>query len=427
MIRINRSRLIYTLIFILIMFDLDFFYLVNTAKLSIFGVTFLDAVFILHMAIFVITFILNKGFLLIKINKWNLFMICPFILAVLSAYAGTITYGQPFIKGFVSQREWLGCMVMFFPISTWLEKKYINLEGLKKTVYFSCIIMMFIYILQYFLGEHLVFTYTISSERYGEARYFFETAYLILLSGITIDNIVSLQKKNYEKKHVFGKVVFIATVFFVLAVVMKGRMLTISAVISLLLSLLLLKIGRTKKIILVFCLMIATTMFLFSDIASDAIGTLQGTSSENDTLSVRNAGREYYMDIWSDNTYSIIFGCGSPNLHWKYAQEVTNPYWKKGGSAKFYLIDNGIFGEIFIYGLCGLLWFIIGVVLSIRQSFRIYKCNAKVGYFMFIIADVIACVTLVPNCFGGIIVFPLYLAMIRQELLDEKEKQEENC
>ena len=418
MIKVNKSRLTYALIFILIALDLDCFYLVDTNSINLLGVSYLDAVFLFHVAIFCVSFILDKGYVRLHVNKWNVLMVIPLVLAILSAYAGTITYAQPFILGFVSQREWLGCMLMFFPISRWIDRKIVSLEGVKKTVFFACAIMLCVYGLQYVVGDYFTFTHTMSSERYGEARYYFETAYLVLMAGLAIDNIVGKTVNVKNRKFITCQVIFVLAVFFTVAVITKGRMLTISVAVTFLFCLLLVKMNRTKKIILCLGVLIVTIMFLSTEIAADVISTLQGTSVENDTLSVRSAGREYYMNYWMNHKYSILFGCGSPNLHWEVAQEITNPLWSTRGTARFYLVDNGIFGELFIYGLCGLGWFFCSIGLILKTALKLYRYTGKVGYFLFVLADLIACITLVPNQYGGIIVFPLYLAMLRYELVE---------
>lgn len=420
MITVNKSRLTYVLIFILIALDLDCFYLIDTNSINLFGVSYLDIVFLFHVAIFAVSFICDKGYILLHVNKWNVLMVMPIVLAVLSAYAGTITYAQPFILGFVSQREWLGCMLMFFPVSRWLDRKIVSLEGVKNTIFLACIVMLCVYGLQYVVGDYFIFTYTMSSERYGEARYYFETAYLVLMAGIAIDNIVKKPANVKNRKYTMWQALFIIAMFFTVAVIIKGRMLTISVAVTFLLCLLLLKMDRTKKIILCLGVLIVAIMFLSTDIASDAISTLQGTSVEYDTLSVRSAGREYYMQYWLSNKYSIFLGCGSPNLHWEVAQEITNPLWSTRGTARFFLVDNGIFGEIFIYGLCGLAWFLCSIALSLKTAIKVYRNTGKVGYFLFVLADLIACITLVPNQYGGIIVFPLYLAILRYEFVEVK-------
>lgn len=421
MIRINKERLMYALIFVLIAADLKCFYLIDVYTFRILGASYDDLLFLLHVMLFAITFLYDNAHKYLKVDKWNVFMTVPIVLTFLSAYAGIRTYGQPFFLGLVTQRSWIGCVLVFFVISSWLKRKIITVKGIKKTLFVACIAMLCIYVLQYVLGNFFIFTSVMTNERYGGIRFYFETAYLIIAAGFAIDNIIEAAGKKEKKKYILGQIFFIMMLFFTCAVINKGRMLTISVAAGFLFCVLLVKVNKTKKIILCFGVMIVAVFFLSTNIATDAINALQGVNVENDTLGVRNEGRIYYLQYWIDSIQSIIIGCGSPNYYnWQPAADIANPLWSAGGTARFYLVDNGIFGELFLYGLCGIAWFVGSIVISITAAIRVFKKKGKVGYFLLILADLLACITLVPNQFGNLIVFPLYLALLKFDFLEVK-------
>ena len=402
------------------MLDLDCFCLVNSAEASLFGVSYIDIVFILHILFVAVIWICSGRFLKISTKKINLFIYCTIVLACLSALMGTQTYAQSWLAGFVSQRQWFGCMLLFLPMSRLLETKQIDIYGLKKVLITVCVIFLFVCVLQYVLSDIITFTYGMVNERYEDVRYRFELAYLILMSGFAIDSLFEFKK---NKRGFIDAFVVFGT-FLMCMLITKGRMATISFVIAVVFCVTIRRTKKTSKIFTIGIVLVAIFAFFSTEIGNDIFNSLVGGELENNTMLVRNAGRAYYIKLWTENIYTIIFGCGSPNIHSTTAMAITNPLWQSTGEARFYLSDNGIFQGIYMYGILGIIWFVALMIYSLKNAIYVYKQTNKTGYIMFPIVDIVACITLVPKLFQGLIVMPIYLAMLQAEVKKLKMESE---
>lgn len=418
--KINQKSIYYIIIFIFCMLDLDCFYLVNSAEFSIFGVSYLDIVFLLHILFAVVIWIHSGGFLKLSTKKINLLFYCTVILACISAVVGTQTYGQSWMAGFVSQRQWVGCMLMFLPISRLLKTKQIDISGLKKILAAVCIVLVLVCALQYVLSDVITFTHGAVNERYEDVRYRFELAYLILMSGFAMDSLFEF-KRNMKG---FINVFIVLGTLLMCMVITKGRMATISFIIAAVFCVTIRKTKKMSKIYTIGALLVAMLAFFSTEIGRDILDLVFGVNMENNTMLVRDAGRVYYIDLWTENIYTIIFGCGSPNVHSATAMAITNPLWHSSGEARFYLSDNGIIQGIYIYGVLGIVWFVALLGYSFKNATYVYKTTNKIGYIMFPLVDIIACITLVPNLFQGLIVMPIYLAMLQAEVRKLKMESE---
>lgn len=420
--KIRKIDRYYYLIFISCMLDLNCFYLIDADRFNIFGVTYLDLVLFFHVAIIGITVLEKLKTRRFIIAIGSLLMIIPIFLAFTSAYAGTRTYGQSFLQGLVSQRQWLGCILMFFPIAQWLDDGRISKDGLIKVInYVSCILLA-ICIFQYIIGNTFVFTHSMANERYGESRYYFSTVYPILSAAFVFDTL-SNREINISSKTFWKSALMLGASVFLCAVVTKGRANTTAFVGAILVCLIIGKTNSWKKILFLSGTVIGGVFFISSNIGQDVLTVLTGGKIETNTLSVRTAGREYYMAKVFSHMYSVIFGCGSPNIHSEMAQRISNPLWKTAGTARFYLADNGIFSEIYIFGLLGFIWFLIIYILSIKKALKIYKNSGKCSYLLFLLTDLMGCITLTPALFDVVIAMPLFLSLLNYE--DKLYKLEE--
>lgn len=415
--KLRKKDKYYYLIFICCMLDLNCFYLIDTNRFNIVGISYLDLVLFVHIAIIGSIIFRTLALGKIEIRIRNILMIIPIFLVFTSAYAGTRSYGQSFLQGMVSQRQWLGCILMFFPILHWLEEGKISKERLISVINYVSGILLIVCITQYIVGNAFVFTYSMANERYGEARFYFSTVYPILSTGFAFDTLnnsdININNKNFWKS-----ILMIGASIFLCAVVTKGRANTTAFIGAIFICLIISRTKSWKKILFLSVAIIGGVLFISSNMGNDVLTVLNGGKIETNTLSVRTAGREYYMAKVFSNVYSIICGCGSPNIHSKLAQSISNPLWKSAGTARFYLADNGIFSEIYIFGLLGLIWFVIVTVLCFKKALKIYRKNGKCSFLLFLLADLLGCLTLTPALFNVMIIMPLVFS-----LLDYEEKQ----
>lgn len=166
-----------------------------------------------------------------------------------------------------------------------------------------------------------------------------------------------------------------------------------------------------KKIILCLLIVVLTYVFMNSTMGQDILDAIMGTSG-NDTLSVRDSGRVYYLGLYTQSWERILFGCGFANSHNSYAITILNPLWQEYGSARYYLEDVGILSPLIKYGLVGIVFWIGVVIKNISLSYKIYNKSGEMVYLQFLFMDLIACATLIPTMFNTTILFPLITILI---------------
>lgn len=404
------------LIFFLIFLDLDCFALIDLNKFNIAGIKLVDITFFIHILICIIELMKNN----FKIYRGIPFIITLLVLGLTltSAVAGCMTYSQELYLGIVSLRSWFSVILLIYPLYSWIQKDFIKVREIEKILLVVGFIYSIIGILQYFLYNHIVFTYTTHNERYGSLRLYFDTIYISFISGIIINKL--LNKEN--KKSVF-LICYLFMIFFMLVIVTKGRMMVITTISSIVFCLLFKSnINTLKKSFIIVLMLIMLVVFFNTTMGEDILNTIFGKTKENDTLSVRNSGREYYLNLVFQSPITVLIGCGSPNIHNEVAQKITNPLWNKYGTARFYLSDQGIIGNIFEFGLLGAITYIGITIYLIKQSILMLRIKNKSYYFQFILTDLIGIITLIPMLFQTSLIFVIFICMM---LGEKKELQKE--
>ena len=406
--KIKKPTIYYVILFLLMIVDLNFLNLVDTATFNIVGIYYTDIVFMLNVGVFLYQ-IVKDGFLVIK--KVNgIYVIGLIVIMITSAFAGRGTYNQSILAGIVAQREWISWMLLIYPISRWLQLKKITVGGVKKSIINLCNIYASICILQYLLNGVIKFTYTTVNNRYGSIRLYFNTIFFCFAVGIVIDRLIVQNKKSIND--IIISWVELISYLFVIIFITKGRMQTLSLLCAIAICLLLRRnIQVNKKIVICLLMVILMYAFMSSTIGQDILNSIMGTS-ENDTLSVRDAGRVYYLGLYTQSWKRILFGCGFANSHNTYAVKLLNPLWQEYGSARYYLEDVGILSPLVKYGLVGIILWGGIMIKNILLSYKIYKKSGEMVYFQFLIMDLIACATLIPTMFNTTILFPIITAVI---------------
>ena len=407
--KINKRSIYYIVLFVYCFIDLNFFYLIDSAKFNILGIYYTDFVFLLNIGLVVFEVMKNKGRIMAGINiKVILILI---IITVTSSIAGIKAYNQPFLLGFVAQRRWISCMLMFYPILSWLKRGKITVNGLKKMLYILATIYVTICILQYILVDVLIFTFVPISSRYSDSRMYFDVSYLAIISAFALDDWLGTKKK-LRLRYSF----LLVAIGFIYIIVTKGRMAVLALVGSIAICFMLHSQNNImKKIIYCIILIIAGICFMNTTMGQDIIKTLFERSSQNDTLSIRGDGRVYFMSLLLTSVFTFIFGLGSPNINWDTAQRITNPAWNDAGTARFYLSDQGILGVAVCYGALGVIVWGGILIFCLKVAYKIYKSEGRTAYLQYILIEIIGCVTLIPNFFYTILVFPIFFAMLLYE------------
>ena len=406
--KIHKIKKYYIVLFIAMIIDLGFFDLVNTSAINIMGIHYSDIIFLFCMSI-ILWEIVKSNFKLRKFKE--LFLIGILMLtAMLSSYSAEISYHQGLLSGIFAQREWLSWILMLYAIYKWYDEKKITKDGLDTCVLCICRIYAIVCILQYFLYDYVRFTYTIVGDRYGSVRLYFNSAFFAYASGIILDKL--FDEKFSLKKKIYALLELIIYLF-IIAFITKGRMATIALLGSIALCVCLRKnMTLGKKMFFILIVLISIVVFSSTTMGQDIFATIIGDSADTDTLSVRTAGRAYYIAKTFSSVRTAIFGYGVPNIHNNFAMQIANPLWKVQGTARFYLDDVGIIGILFKYGLFG-----VGVLLSITficlvKAYKIYSRTHKMVYLQFILMDIITWSSLTPTLFSTSILMMIIITSI---------------
>lgn len=405
---IKKKDQYYFILFLLFVVDLNFLNLIDTATFNIGGIYYTDIVFLLNISVFLYQIIKDRFQIVKKINIT--YVLCVIVLMVLSACAGHITYNQSIVAGIVAQREWVSWMLLIYPLSRWIQLQKLSVEGIKKCIINLCNIYALISIIQYLLYDVVKFTYTMVNNRYGSVRLYFNTIFFCFAIGIVIDDLISGPKHSLKNSAI--QWIELLAYLFVIVFITKGRMQTISLLCAIIVCSLIRRDMRIdKKIILCLLMVVLTYVFMNSTMGQDILDAIMGTS-ENDTLSVRDSGRVYYLGLYTQSWKRILFGCGFANSHNSYAIKILNPLWEEYGSARYYLEDVGILSPLIKYGLVGIVFWIGVVIKNISLSYKIYNKSGEMAYLQFLLIDLIACATLIPTMFNTTILFPLITVLI---------------
>ena len=193
--RIKKPKIQYIILFFLMILDLEFLNLVDTARFNILGIYYSDIVFIFCILIFIAE-LFCSGFR-IKIDA-SLAVIFSFLMiACFSAKSAQLSYNQSFLAGIAAQREWLSWVLLIYPIYSWIKNKKITVDGIQKCMRYVCRGYAMICILQFFLYNFVNFTYVMTNSRYGNVRLYFNTAYFSIMICIIIDELFN---KNLTRK-----------------------------------------------------------------------------------------------------------------------------------------------------------------------------------------------------------------------------------
>lgn len=405
-IRINKYC---GILFIILMLELDCFGFINRYNVYLMGVSYSDCVFIIKLSVILISILQNQRIFQKRRIIFNILPLGALFLVITSAFAGNVTWKQPIILGILAQREWISCILMYYPLKIWIEKRKLNFEKIFKTILFVGSLYLAICIIQYLFVNHIIFlNITSINERYGDARLRFNPVLPIVCSAFCLDGIFS--NNTPIKRKVYYEIFILATLFFVTTVT-KGRMRTLSLLLGLIFCLLIKKIDKRKKFFSIGLIVLGVLVLSTSQMGQDIIDIFWGSGAgiDADTLSIRDAESSYYLNLISESIERIFLGCGYPSVSWQIAVSMSSP---TIGSWSYYTTDIGIIGNIFHYGILGLLWLLCIYMKIVFKGNKIYRGTGQTVFLQIVIVDLISCVTLIPLLFSSSIIFTLIFIMM---------------
>lgn len=398
--KIKKTTVNSFFIFLLFFLNNRFCYLIDYKTISFSGIGFEDLTSILLLCIVGVTIICNFKYLN-RSGRFKVEIMFTLVMFVISSIVAQLSYSQSITMGLMAQRGWIAWILMYFPLSIWVKKKKITVDGIISALYFFGVIYLGVTTLQYLLQNSVTFLYVGSRVRYGLTAYYFERANIELLFAFAAYKAITQCSK-------FNALISVWCLIFII-IFYKVRMSTISVIATLFVYILLYRgmnnsIISLRKTVYILATIIFMCFFTQSTIAKDILSNL--SNSTDPDLTIRVSGREFYLASFFK---SPVLGSGFVNVLNLKACELS------GRALGINYEDNGLFGIAFYYGLMGLVWFLALFLKSFKFAKRIYKRTNNFAYLGYLMINIVSCITLAPDCFFSGLAFPVFLVILETE------------
>lgn len=373
--KIKTDKVIIMFFFILISSQ-SYFYLIDD-KLEILKIQPSD--FALIFALFWAAFILGSYQKLnLKRMQFAGYMVFFAALIFLSSLQSQLLFGQSIKYGLIQQRRLLIWISVYFAIELALIKGKFNYEQLVSMIRIIGRIELAIYISQYFLYDYIHFLYVSVSSRYNDVRFYFTPTLLDFLFMIEMDFL--LNKYNSKREKIKSGITIVLILFEVM-IVQKFRLTTMALICCFVLCVLIKRFSKAIKFIYVMiavlgiCILLNTTMF------RDIIEQFSLGFTDYGHFGIRADARKLYLEMLAKHPF---LGGGYPYI--EDALEASGYY------KRMYLVDNGVFGFIYIYGGVGIIWIAALWTKLIKMSRKVFE-NKNITYFLlFYLFFIVTCI-----------------------------------
>lgn len=362
--------------FFILISSQSYFYLIDD-KLEILKIQPSD--FALIVALFWAAFILGSYQKLnLKRMQFAGYMVLFAALIFLSSLQSQLLFGQSIKYGLIQQRRLLIWIFVYFAIELALIKGKFSDEQLISMIRIIGRIELAIYISQYFLYDYIHFLYVSVSSRYNDVRFYFTPTLLDFLFMIEIDFLLSKYNSKREK---IKSGITIVLILFEVMIVQKFRLTTMALICCFVLCVLIKRFSKAIKLIyamtvaLGICILLNTTMF------RDIIEQFSLGFTDYGHFGIRVDARKLYLEMLAKHP---LLGGGYPYI--ENALEASGYY------KRMYLVDNGVFGFIYIYGGIGIMWIVALWTKLIKMSWKVFE-NKNVTYFLlFYLFFILTCI-----------------------------------
>ena len=373
--KIKTDKVIIMFFFILISSQ-SYFYLIDD-KLEILKIQPSDLALI--FALFWAAFILGSYQKLnLKRMQFAGYMVFFAALIFLSSLQSQLLFGQSIKYGLIQQRRLLIWIFVYFAIELALIKGKFNYEQLVSMIRIIGRIELAIYISQYFLYDYIHFLYVSVSSRYNDVRFYFTPTLLDFLFMIEMDFF--LNKYNSKREKIKSGITIVLILFEVM-IVQKFRLTTMALICCFVLCVLIKRFSKAIKFIYVMiavlgiCILLNTTMF------RDIIEQFSLGFTDYGHFGIRADARKLYLEMLAKHPF---LGGGYPYI--EDALEASGYY------KRMYLVDNGVFGFIYIYGGVGIIWIAALWTKLIKMSRKVFE-NKNITYFLlFYLFFIVTCI-----------------------------------
>ncbi len=350
----------------------NFFYLFDRLKL-IFIYDLKQLVGFLLLVLFIIYFpkILQ--------NRFHLFRSILLFMGyqIFSVFTAYFTLGQPLIKG--AYTLLMPSMILIYFFVCFLIADLDRYERIKTLLIYSSMVAGSIYILQTFVYPGIVFLTTDFRFRYGNLRFTEFAVFMLFCAFITLNELLfKVYKEPGYQRHLYMLALLIQLyTFFFIA---QSRFLTITTWILLGAALLIFQKRIPRHLMAVLGLwsglgLSALLIVLYLQGKLPRLDFILDTLEEVVTISGNFGIRSKAVSFFVENLKEHwIFGWGTLNL------DFPKAYFVSGVIFWHYMVDVGILGYTYQYGLLGSLVAVQLMVHALLVSWKIYKKDQRIFF-----------------------------------------------
>lgn len=353
-----KGKLVLSLI-LMILFDSCFFNIMPR-MISFAGISFeLSKLSIVIVAIIYFNWILDKinGKKMKRIDRSNYIFLFIIILVSISTIYTYLKINQPIILSIAIQSEFLALLVII-PISQLIKDEKVEFEQITKAIMYMAILASILWIIQFVLYDYVVFLNVGVTERYGGLRLHFQSNILIYALIIAIVRFIHTKKKKY--------ILYSLLYLLCLLLVVKARMTLFGVLLGVFTILLFSK--KINKLVFIYIFIAGAIVINLANVKfiNDIIDlTIKEVTSSSGNYLVREMEKEFYKS----QVENPVIGRG-----------VVSPKTPQGklldGEEKYYYIsDVGITGFYTMYGIIGVVWYLVIIIITFIKSIRNKSSN----------------------------------------------------
>ena len=317
----------------------------------------------------------------LKIKKWILseyiFIFFILLLFFISIFVANRNFGQPIINGIMSYRYLI--ILLIIPIlSNYFKENKKEQFILEKYLSYMIIISIFCVTIQFFLRGRIDIFKLFWATRGGEYRVLMHnvTTLYCILYGVKLYRIL-LGKKRY-----FIDFLTIVSILFVTCFITQTRTCLLMLIAITFLELCIAFRKKANTVMLIICI-IGLLLVIFAQLGyfDSIIQKLFNDILTQGDSYIRNECVDFYMDLIPENGF--LLGGGITNENYK-----MSPI-NLGNEKGYFLVDIGVFGFFFEYGIFGIIAILMIMIMIIWKTIKNKNesiRNTAVIFSIFIIA-----------------------------------------
>lgn len=354
------------MIIVLLLCVCQFFALFRTSGF-IYKADLINLTVIIFSAIFIIVLGTQRKIKVTYLGKyfwWMLLSIAVWIIELMYSWYSYKAYGQSFTQVVASSFGDLA-VILLLPLSI-LQENSNDKDLLKNLIKVFGFILALLSILQVFLYNYGIVFLDIanSSSRYGGLRLNLSGHFITIALIITLFDFVEI--KSYKN------IIFLVTNIIALFYALKTRSEIMYVGLAIFFVIVLFLKNKPAKIFLISVAIIAFVLIIINGSFDSFFEEIDSDSGVN----MRYSAIDYY---WKQFCEHPIFGMGfiKSNTTNAHLQELLYGPLYYGRIRYYYRDDVGIIGIINAKGCFGLICYLSGLLLMLKQIVAIYKVNKR--------------------------------------------------